>query len=98
MSCDLFALDKGHFITVEDVIKTYGQLPKNYLDFDFIYFHVTTSANNCASIKKYGILDLKQAYLCKESEIRIFLDQHGVLLEPVQNLLKMKRIKARENI
>ena len=40
---------------VEDVIKTYGQLPKNYLDFDFIYFHVTTSANNCASIKKYGI-------------------------------------------
>lgn len=72
---------------VEDVIKTYGQLPKNYLDFDFIYFHVTTSANNCASIKKYGILDLKQAYLCKESEIRIFLDQHGVLLNLDKGLL-----------
>ena len=57
---------------VEDVINTYGQIPKNYSD--FVYFHVTTSANDCASIKKYGILDLKQAYLCKEAEIRIFLD------------------------
>ena len=72
---------------VEDVIKTYGQFPKNYLDFDFIYFHVTTSANDCATIKKYGILDLKQVYLCKESEIRIFLDQHGVFLDLDNGLL-----------
>lgn len=72
---------------VEDVIKTYGQLTKNYLDFDFIYFHVTTSANDCTAIKKYGILDLKQAYICKESEIRIFLDQHGVLLDLDNGLL-----------
>ena len=46
-----------------------------------IYFHVTTSANECAALKKYGILDLKQAYLCPESEIRIFLDQHGIFLD-----------------
>ncbi|MCM1118030.1 MAG: hypothetical protein NC543_01510 [bacterium] len=57
---------------VEDVIKTDGQLPKNYLDFEFIYFHGTTSANDCAAIRKYGILDLKQAYFCNESELRIF--------------------------
>ena len=72
---------------VEDVIKTYGQIPKNYLDLDFIYFHVTTSANDCASIKKYGILDLNHAYLCKESEIRIFLVQHGVTLNLDNKLL-----------
>ncbi len=72
---------------VEDVIKTYGRFPKNYLDFDFIYFHVTTSANDCAAIKRYGILDLKQAYLCEESEIRIFLDQHGVFLNLDNGLL-----------
>lgn len=72
---------------VEDVIKTYGQLPKSYLDFEFIYFHVTTSANDCAAIKKYGILDLKQAYLCKESEIRIFLDQHGIFIDLDNSLL-----------
>lgn len=72
---------------VEDVIKTYGQMPKYYLDFDFIYSHVTTSANNCATIKKYGILDLKQAYICKESELRIFLDQHGIFLDLNNRLL-----------
>ena len=72
---------------VEDVIRKHGRLPKSYLDFDFIYFHVTTSANKCAAIKKYGILDLKKAYLCKESEIRIFLDQHGVLLDLDKSLL-----------
>ena len=53
---------------VEDVIKRFGHLPRTYLDFNFVYFHVTTSANECEAIKKYGILDLQQAYLCDESE------------------------------
>lgn len=47
---------------VEDVIKRFGHLPRTYLDFNFVYFHVTTSANECEAIKKYGILDLQQAY------------------------------------
>lgn len=72
---------------VEDVIKTYGRLPKSYIDFKFIYSHITTSANNCAAIKKYGILDLKRAYLCKDSELRIFLDQHGIVIDLNNSLL-----------
>ena len=40
---------------VEDVIKRFGHLPRTYLDFNFVYFHVTTSANECEAIKKYGM-------------------------------------------
>lgn len=72
---------------VEDVIKRFGHLPRTYLDFNFVYLHVTTSANKCAVIKKYGILDLQQAYLCNESELRIFLDQHGITIDLKSALL-----------
>ncbi len=75
---------------VEDLINTYGHFPTNYLDWNFVYFHVTTSANECAAIKKYGILDLKHAYLCKESDLRIFLDQHGVFIDLDNALLTYK--------
>lgn len=30
---------------VEDVIKSHGFFPRSYKDFEFIYFHITTSAN-----------------------------------------------------
>ena len=61
-----------------------------YLDFNFVYFHVTTSANECEAIKKYGILDLKQAYLCVESELRVFLDRHGIIINIEDALLTYK--------
>ena len=48
---------------VEEVIKRFGHLPRTYLDFNFVYFHVNTSANECEAIKKYGYLDFKKAYL-----------------------------------
>lgn len=72
---------------VEDVIKRFGHLPRTYLDFNFVYFHVTTSANECEAIKKYGILDLQQAYLCDESELRVFLDRHGIIINIEDALL-----------
>ncbi len=34
---------------VADVINSHGYLPRCYRDFEFVYFHVTTSANGCAS-------------------------------------------------
>lgn len=76
---------------VEDVIKTHGHFPCKYNDFEFIYFHVTTSANGCSAIKKYGILDLKHAYLCKESELRVFLDQHDVFIDLARGFLSYMR-------
>lgn len=46
-----------------------------------MYFHITTSANEYRAIKKHGILDLKRAYLCEESELRRFLNQHCVFID-----------------
>lgn len=61
-----------------DVIASHGSLPLSYKNLVFIYFHVTTSANGCSSIRKNGLLDLKQTYLSIDSELRVFLDQHDI--------------------
>ena len=66
---------------LKKIINSYGHFPRKYTDLDFVYFHITTSANGCKAIKKYGILDLRQAYMCEESELRLFLNQHGVYID-----------------
>ena len=68
---------------VDAMINDYGtkQLPQSYMDMEYIYFHVTTSGNECRSIQKYGILDLKNAYECRESELRMFLDENDVFID-----------------
>lgn len=63
---------------VADVINSYGYLPRSYLDFEFVYFHVTTSANGCASFQKHGILNLRQSYSCHDSELRSFLEERNI--------------------
>lgn len=65
---------------VEEVISEHGELPDSINNFVFVYFHITTSANQCASIRKYGVLDLKKAYSCQSSELRKFLDQHEIYI------------------
>lgn len=63
---------------VKEVIDSFGCIPNNYKDFKFIYFHVTTSNNECLSFKKHGILDLKQSYMCQDSELRNFLEENNI--------------------
>lgn len=66
---------------VEYVIENYGHFPPVYEDWLFVYFHVTTSANRCASFKKHGILDLRESYACPDSELRTFLDNRGISID-----------------
>lgn len=66
---------------VEAVINQHGSFPQNYENWIFIYFHITTSANNCASIIKHGILDLPNSYLCEDSELRCFLERKGIVID-----------------
>ena len=66
---------------VEEVINKHGHLPANYRDFEFIYFHITTSSNSCASFYKYGILDLKESYSRSDSELRMFLEQNNISID-----------------
>lgn len=73
---------------VEYVASNYGKIPKDYRDIYFIYFHITTSANNCASFQKHGILDLPHSYMCPDSELRSFLDKHNVYIDLNNELLR----------
>lgn len=66
---------------VLDVIKKHGHLPKDFRAFQFVFFHITTSANKCASFFKHGILDLNKSYLCADSELRCFLENHGINID-----------------
>lgn len=68
---------------IKAMIEEYGtrQLPQSYKDLDFVFFHVTTSSDGCASIRQNGILDLKKVYECSNSELRQFLDKHNVLID-----------------
>ena len=81
---------KGIDNLIEAVIKSYGRLPHSYKDFQFIYLHVTTSANRCESIRKQGLLDLKHAYSCPDSELRTFLHQNSIHIDLDERLLKYK--------
>ena len=76
---------------VEDVIRTHGCFPDNYEKWIFTYFHVTTSANGCASFKKHGLLDLKNSYRCADSELRIFLDSKGIEIDIDNCFLRYKQ-------
>ena len=77
---------------VATMIKEFGtkRLPKSYMDMDYEFFHVTTSADQCISIRQNGVLDLQEAYLCKDSELRVFLDAHGVLINLDEETLRYK--------
>lgn len=75
---------------VEDVIRKHGTFPENYEKWIFTYFHITTSANGCASFKKHGILDLNNSYRCSDSELRTFLDDKGIEIDINERILKYK--------
>lgn len=66
---------------VLDVVKKYGKLPDSYTDWQFVFFHITTSANECESFNKHGILDLKHSYSCCDSELRKFLDDNNICID-----------------
>ena len=72
---------------VADAINSHGHLPRSYRDFQFVYFHVTTSANGCASFGKHGILDLEQSYLCHDSELKSFLEKHDIHINLDERIL-----------
>lgn len=75
---------------VEDVITKHGHMPPNYKEWLFTYFHVTTSANKCKTFETHGILDLKNAYACSDSELREFLDSKGIIIDIDNCFLKYR--------
>ena len=63
---------------LREVIEKYnGRLPA-FEDIFLIISHITTSSNDCAEIAENGIGDLQSAYRNNNSELRQFLDSHGI--------------------
>lgn len=69
----------------------YGKFPPHYENWTFVFSHITTSANGCRSIKENGILDLVETYKNTESELRTFLDSHGVYIDLTAKTLEYDR-------
>lgn len=56
--------NNGHFPSLNDI--------------DLVVTHITTCSDNCQSIKKNGIINLKKSYLLLSSDLRKFLDKNGI--------------------
>ena len=63
---------------IERIISKYGGHFPNIVDIELVVTHLTTSNNHCKEILDKGIIDLRKAYANKRSELRYFLEQHGI--------------------
>ena len=75
---------------VDYVIQRHGCYNVRYEDLEFVFSHLTSSDNNCDSIKRHGIVDLREAYETTDSEIRQFLDKHRVYIDTDLAILSYK--------
>ena len=73
---------------VRRIVKKHGHFPNNYRVFEFVFIHITTSCNGCASILENGLLNTRQAYLCPNSELRRFLEEHGIQISLQNQVLR----------
>lgn len=69
------ASSDGH---IEEVMRRYSRRLNRITE--FVFTHLTSSANECASIRRYGLTDLCCSYKNNESELRQFLDEKGITL------------------
>ena len=46
--------------------------------YKLVFDHLTSSSNCCESIRQYGLQELPDVYANDQSELRIFLDKHGI--------------------
>lgn len=67
---------------LENLIMEKGNLAvSDYRALTFTVQHVTTSNNNCKSIKEYGIMPLDQTYENPSTDLRMFLDKHDIRID-----------------
>lgn len=78
---------------IEDVISRYGHMPTSLDNTTFVYSHITTSANECFSIKKHGLLNLCDAYMLPDSELNAFLSDHNIFINLDDQVLRYNNIR-----
>ena len=75
---------------IERLVRRYNGHYPYVDDFDFVISHITTSGNECSSILRDGIIDLKKVYKKRDSELRMFIELNGIEILIDSNCLKYK--------
>lgn len=78
---------------VSDVIKRYGKMPESFRNWNFIFFHITTSKNDCGDLKKNGIMDLQKVCNSQSTELTKFLLSHGIKVSIKEKTLTTENIR-----
>lgn len=65
---------------IQQVLHKYNGVLLPYREYQFVFSHLTSSAEGCKSIYNYGLMDLTRTYDNKQSELRRFLDDNGIAL------------------
>ena len=63
---------------IERALRRYNGSIPSLDEIELIITHLTSSGNGCESIRKNGLIELKKAYSCGDSELRAFLDAQGI--------------------
>jgi len=73
---------------IEFVVEmNHGHLPSSSSEFEYVFFQITTSSNGCQSILRNGILNLQETYSLSDSELREFLNEHGIIINLQKKIL-----------
>ena len=70
------------------ILDNFMQRELCYDNLNIVFTHITTSANDCMYYNKYGILNLRDAYLNANTELRQFLDKHNIVIDIDRAVLK----------
>lgn len=71
-------------------LESFSNIPSNVDDTDFMFTHITSSADQCKSIRNYGLLNLTAAYRNTSTELRLFLDAHDIDIRIEYQCIKYK--------
>lgn len=85
---------RGNFRYSEDfvqhIVEKYELSLPDFVDFQFVFFHITTSSNDCRTIREYGLYNLQETYKFEATELRQFLDSLDIKIDIENAVLKHK--------
>ena len=67
---------------IASIVRRYKGHLVSFSELEFVFFHLTSSNNECLSIRNNGIKDLWNVYNTADSELRLFLQERGIELLP----------------
>lgn len=73
---------------LDDILKTRKIVLPSFSSIRFTFSHITTSANCCESIRRYGLINC--AYTHPQTELYKFLMENGIVIDKRNHVLSYK--------